>query len=292
MFGELESFMAGKSPEEVGLRIRQSPGMLITARNKMIHARACNLDYTGHMENTTYLFRTNKTELEKNLEATKELVKACGGSQNFESRSQFKLVRNVDVQHVLKFINKYSIHPKNEKFDREIILKYLKMQNKDSKCLKWNIAIKTRNDNDNTGYEIAGLSINRLQLPRSNIKAYENESFAYIQNLSTKEDIFADADNPSDKENEAKTQNLERKQVRASYENGTGLIVLYPINKNSSKGSSTTRLDMNAAEDPIGMAIYFPKVQNDNKIHDYISVEIKPPPEQVIEDEDELENPE
>lgn len=292
MFGELESFMAGKSPEEVGLRIRQSPGMLITARNKMIHARTCNLNYTGHMENTTYLFRTNKIELEKNLDATKELIQACGGPQNFEARSQFKLTRNVDIQHILKFINKYSIHPKNEKFDREIILKYLKIQNKDSKCLKWNIAIKTRNDNDNTGYEIAGLSINRLQLPRSNIKAYEKESFAYIQNLSTKEDIFADADDPVAREIEAKTQKLERKAVRRKYENGTGLIVLYPINKDSAKGDSNTRLDMNAADDLIGMAIYFPQVQNDNRIHDYVSVEIIPPPEPVIEDEDELENPE
>jgi len=288
MFCELESFMAGKSPAEVGLRIRQCPGMMITARNKMIHARVCHVSYNGIMENTTFLYRKSLTHLQKNLNATKELIISCGGPEKFEHRSQFRLVRNVDVKHVIEFINKYEIHYKNEKMDKDIMLNYLRKQNDDQKCMKWNIAIKTRNDDDNTGFEIAGLRLNRLSLPPS--KCYPDKSFAYIKNLTTREDIFADADDPVAREIESK--NSTRQEVRGRYENGVGLIVLYPINKDSLKApESKTRENMEAAENIIAMAIYFPGNPNSNGNHDYVDVEITPPVP-IIEDEDVEENPE
>jgi len=290
MFGELESFMAGKSPADVGLRIRQCPGMMITARNKMIHARVCHVSYNGLMENTTFLYRKSLTHLQKNLSATKELILSCGGPEKFTARSQFKLVRNVDVKHVINFIKNYEIHEKNEKMDKSILLSYLKKQNDDQRCMKWNIAIKTRNDDDKTGFEIAGLHLNRLSLPPG--KCYPDKSFAYIQNLTTREDIFADADDPAARELESK--NSTRQEVRGKYENGVGLIVLYPINKDSVKAAeSKTRENMEAVENIIAMAMYFPGNPNSNGNHGYVDVDISPPPEPIIENEDdpEIENP-
>jgi hypothetical protein len=285
MFNELQSFMTGKSPAEVGLRIRQCPGMQITARAKLIYARQCSIDYSGHMENSTFLFRKDKVALEKNIKAVESLITRVGGADKFTRRSQHLLARGVDKAEVIKFLEEYAFHPKNQKLDATILKKYIAGQNDQGRCITWNLAIKTRNDDDKSGFKLAGLAINRLQLPRS--KNYGEEPFAYVQNLSTREDIFADAEDPLAMEEQSKTSS--RQEVRGNYEDGVGLIVLYPIHKDSLPGpNSKTRLKMDAAADPIGIAIYFPGNPKAAGQHDYVYVTITPPTP-VIEDEDENE---
>lgn len=281
MFNELESFMNGKSPAEVGLRIRQCPGMQITARAKMFYAKQCDIDYTGFMENSTFLHRKDKGALEANRDAVEALITSAGGAHNFKARSQYFLANNVDCEAVIKFLNSYSIHPKNQKLDGGIIRKYIQGQNAKKRCLKWNIAIKTRNEDDGTGYELGGIRINRLQLPRS--FKYPTDSFAYVQNLSTREDNFADAPDPAAAELAAHQKS--RQSLRLTFENGVGLIILYPIHKNSLKGDSKTRLDMDAESDPIGMAIYFPGDPNPDGRRSYVHVEFQPPAA-ITEDDD------
>jgi hypothetical protein len=282
MFNELESFMNGKSPAEVGLRIRQCPGMQITARAKMYYARQCSIDYTGFMENSTFLHRKDKAALEANKQAVEALIKASGGPQSFSPRSQYFLARNIDCDAILTFLSSYSLHPKNQKLDTSIVQKYIKGQNNKKRCLKWNIAIKTRNDDDGSGYTLGGLRINRLQLPRS--FKYPNDSFAYVQNLSTREDHFADAPDPAKVEQAA--EHKSRQTLRLTFENGVGLVVLYPINKDSRKGESKTRLDMEAESDPIGIAIYFPGDPNPNGKGGYVDVAFDPPTAITEEDEE------
>jgi len=285
MFNELQSFMTGKSPAEVGLRIRQCPGMQITARAKLIYAKQCSIDYSGHMENSTFLFRKDKAALEKNIKAVESLIARIGGPDKFSRRSQHLLTSGVDKSEIIKFLEEYAFHPKNQKLDATILKKYIAGQNAQGRCMTWNLAIKTRNEDDQSGFTLGGLRVNRLLLPRS--KNYGEEPFAYVQNLSTREDIFADADNPVAMEEQSKSSS--RQEVRGTYENGVGLIVLYPIHKDSLPGpNSKTRAKMDAAADPVGIAIYFPGNPNATGQHDYVDVSITPPLP-VLEDEDEDE---
>jgi hypothetical protein len=259
--------------------------MQITARAKLIYARQCSIDYSGHMENSTFLFRKDKLALEKNIKAVESLITRVGGPDKFTRRSQHLLTRGVDKAEIIKFLEEYAFHPKNQKLDATILKKYIAGQNAQGRCITWNLAIKTRNDDDKSGFKLAGLSINRLQLPRS--KNYGEEPFAYVQNLSTREDIFADAEDPIAMEAQSKASS--RQEVRGSYENGVGLIVLYPVHKDSPPGpNSKTRAKMDAAADPIGIAIYFPGNPKAAGQHDYVNVTITPPTP-VIEDEDENE---
>jgi hypothetical protein len=285
MFNELQSFMTGKSPAEVGLRIRQCPGMQITARSKLIYAKTCSIDYTGHMENTTFLYRLDRGMLDKNLRAVEGLIRKAGGAANFTPGNQHFLVRGVSKNDIIEFIDAYAFHPKNQKLDAAILKKYIAGQNAQGRCMTWNVAIKTRGEDDRSGYSLGGLRVNRLQLPRSD--RYGNEPFAYVQNLSTREDIFADATDPIAMEAQSKSSS--RKEVRATYENGVGLIVIYPIHKDSAPANrSETRVKMDAVADPIGIAIYFPGNPNASGQHDYVHVDITPPVA-VTEDEDENE---
>jgi hypothetical protein len=88
---------------------------------------------------------------------------------------------------------------------------------------------------------------------------------------------------------EALSKSSSRKEVRATYENGVGLIVIYPIHKDSAPANrSETRVKMDAVADPIGIAIYFPGNPNASGQHDYVHVDITPPVA-VTEDEDENE---
>jgi hypothetical protein len=281
MFNELESFMNGKSPAEVGLRIRQCPGMQITARAKMHYAKQCAIDYTGFMENSTFLYRKNKPMLDANKDAVERLISSAGGPGCFNQRSQYFVARNIDCGLILDFLNAYSIHPKNQKLDATIVRKYIQGQNARKRCMKWNVAIKTRNDDDQSGYTLGGIRINRLQLPRS--FKYPNDSFAYVQNISTREDNFADAPDPA--AIELASQHKSRQSQRLTFENGLGLIVLYPIHQNSPRGKSDTRLDMDAESDPIGIAIYFPGDPNPDGKRSHVQVDFQPP-EAIIEDEE------
>lgn len=281
MFNELESFMNGKSPAEVGLRIRQCPGMQITARAKMHYAKQCAIDYTGFMENSTFLYRKDKRMLDANKDAVEKLISTAGGPSCFTQRSQYFVAKNIDCSLILDFLNAYSIHPKNQKLDAAIVKKYIQGQNARKRCLKWNIAIKTRNEDDQSGYMLGGIRINRLQLPRS--FKYPKDTFAYVQNISTREDNFADAPDPA--AIELASQQKSRQSQRLTFENGHGMIVLYPIHKNSPRGKSDTRLDMDAESDPIGIAIYFPGDPNPDGKRSYVQVDFQPP-EPITEEEE------
>jgi hypothetical protein len=43
---------------------------------------------------------------------------------------------------IIKFLEEYAFHPKNQKLDATILKKYIAGQNAQGRCIKWNLAIK------------------------------------------------------------------------------------------------------------------------------------------------------
>jgi Z1 domain len=258
MFEELEHFMAGKSPSEIGVRIRQCPGMQITARAKMRNAEVCDIDYTGFCIQTTFVHRTDEAALLANREAISGLVQRTGGVTQWQKTKGFWLRRDVDFADVLTLLDQYKIHERNQSANADVMRDFLKKQKRDGKCTHWNIAIKTKQEDtgDDATDSIGGLDIKRFQFSR--LRLHATEPFAYLQAIKSSEDVFADAPNPDVLASQAKTDK-DRANLRATYENGRGLIVIYPIRKDSQPDPGAKgRIALDAVEHPFGMAIFFP----------------------------------
>ena len=283
MFEELSNFMAGKSPAEVGVRIRQSPGMQITAKAKMRNAEVCDIDYTGFCIQTTFVHRTDRNTLISNRREIDEFIVRTGGRNEWIKTDHNWIRRDVDLAEITKLLERYKIHEKNQSANTEIILDFLKKQKKSGKCAKWNVAIKSKREDvacdDST--TVGMLEVNRFQFSRHRLHA--TESFAYLQAIRSSEDVFADAPNPMSLSSAAKNDK-ERANLRATYENGRGLIVIYPIRKDSKPDpNAKNRIALDAVEDPFGMAIFFPGEKSGEKPAGGVRVKITNP---VIRPED------
>jgi hypothetical protein len=290
MFQELAYFMAGKSPAEVGLRIRKSPGMQITAKSKMYHAEECDIDYEGFCVQTTFVHKDQEIPLQKNKAAVEQLITACGGSSAWSQNRGHWLKRDANVELVSKFLSDYQFHEKNQKADPEILLSYIRKRKESGGCLQWNIAIKTKSEAPQPGDEItlAGLRICKFQFSRH--RAYAGERFAYLQAIRSSTDIFADAADPKELEKRCNNE-PERIAERMKYEDGRGLIVIYPIRADSQPNDSNkkNRLPLEAKDDVFGLAIFFPGDRTGKSGEGYVKVLIEPTRSSNEEDEFETE---
>ena len=277
MFQELSYFMAGRSPAEVGLRIRKSPGMQITAKSKMYHAEDCDIDYEGFCVQTTFVHKDEEDPLVKNKKAVEQLIVDCGSQTAWDKNKGFWLKRDATVDSVIKFLSNYQFHEKNQKADPDILLSYIRKRKEFGGCVHWNIAIKTKSETPLPGDEItlSGLKINKFQFSRHN--AYAGERFAYLQAIKSSTDIFADAEDPSAFESRCKND-PERIAERTKYENGRGLIVIYPTRADSqpNEKNKKNRLPLEAKGDVFGLAIFFPGGRTDRSGQGSVRVRIEP----------------
>jgi hypothetical protein len=258
MFQELSNFMAGKSPSEIGLRIRKSPGMQITAKAKMYHAEECEIDYEGFCVQTKFVHREDKDALLANKAAVEMLIRKTGGPDSWSLSRGFWLRKDVTVKDILEFFAVYKFHEKNQKADQNLFLEYIKKQNQINNCKQWNIAIKTKTDSTQPGDELtlSGLKVNKFQFSR--LKTYEGEAFAYLKGIRSRIDIFADAANPQELERLC-SNDQELQAQRAKYEDGRGLIIVYPIRADSQpEAKKVNRLALDAKADVFGLAVFFP----------------------------------
>jgi len=277
MFQELSYFMAGRSPAEVGLRIRKSPGMQITAKSKMYHAEDCDIDYEGFCVQTTFVHKDEEAPLAKNKKAVEQLIVDCGSQNAWDKNKGFWLKRDATVDSVIKFLSNYQFHEKNQKADPDILLSYIRKRKEFGGCVHWNIAIKTKSETPQPGDEIilSGLKINKFQFSRH--KAYAGEPFAYLQAIKSSSDIFADAEDPGALESRCKND-PERIAERTKYENGRGLIVIYPTRADSqpNENNKKNRLSLEAKDDVFGLAIFFPGGRTDRSGQGSVRVRIEP----------------
>jgi hypothetical protein len=288
MFQELLHFMAGKSPAEIGLRIRTSPGMQVTAKSKMYHSEVCDIDYEGFCVQTTFVHKDDKKALETNKLAVEKLIQITGGPSGWLKNTGFYLKKDVDQNTVISFITDYLFHKKNQKIEPQIIKSYIRKQNDLGHCNFWNIAIKTKVNDllTDDGITISGLNINRLQFSRHD--AYENDNFAYLKAIKSSNDIFADADNPQEVGRKC-TNDMQRFAERGKYDNGRGLIVVYPIRSDSKPYlNSKNRLPLDAKDDVYGLAIFFPADQTNRGGQGGVRVIITP--NSTANEEEDFEN--
>lgn len=143
----------GKTPEDFGLMIRESPdtletNLLITARNKSKNSEEIirQLNYSGVVVDTSKLFNNPKKN-QKNLEWLKLLYnQLISNGYKLELLNNRHMFRDINKTFISNFIRNISIPIENKKFNQESIADFIDTTNN---YPKWDIVFATGNNDEN-----------------------------------------------------------------------------------------------------------------------------------------------
>jgi hypothetical protein len=284
-FKILEPYVLGLSPREVGPKIRQHPDYLPTAKSKMRRAIECNISYTGHLIETTYFPREESDWLKANLEAGRQLVANLGGAAAFADNGRSSFVKTgVSLESIISFLKQYKVNERNKRFSQSNVISYLETALKDKHHRNWNVVLRSNSrQRPEDGVTDIGIPLNNLNI--APVEAYPDKDIAYIKSLRSPTDVICDATLAQAAGAPKARREDELMTFRNTYAPSTGLLILYPLNKDA-QGNKQDRKDMKSAENILGCAIYF--AQGEGSPHSYLKVQQQcdiPPEEPSDEDE-------
>lgn len=224
----------GDKPKDITVRIRQHPGRLqITNPNKMKNAEPVRTNFEGYRMQT-YLFDLQDPQvLDQNLDLTKRFLRQIGEHAVPESSSdRARLFTGVDLAAIQSFVTEFKTDSMNDEL-RVSAMKWAREQLPDT---EWNVVLAGGNGPENT-LKDTGFAVKTVtRAPISGI----DHRFAHrinIKTLMTGDDYVIDLVLQGYRaEGKKKATLRELKRVRRDPEWGAGhgLLVLYPISRNSS----------------------------------------------------------
>jgi hypothetical protein len=266
------------TPEELGPRIRTHPKLAITAAAKMQHARTAEASYSGRRLQTILFNHTDASWLQDNIHAARELVRAARQGPVRSVRPGITILGPVDSQIVIEFLDRYRFHENSRDLDGELITRYIRNRRDENDELRhFKIAVMGRTSaSDYLGEVDLGLAEPTLCINRARIKAIGGSTYADIKALMSQNDRVIDL--PISAEELKGTTNGDFGRLRNLPSAGgrgdnTGLILLYPVSKDSRpvRGSATTRGDLAAAEHVVGVGMVFPVSSSRTAKVDYLT---------------------
>ena len=245
--------MDGATPASLPVRIRLHPKMQATAQVKMHFAVTGEASFSAQRPQTTYFAHKDRSAIEQNLTSAVSLLnnaKAAGAQEDVQDSRV--VIRDVAVEHVRKFVEDYRFHEDSE-VSSALLVKYIDGQRATGALERWNVAVIGRKAARAT--VPLGLAAESPLISRSKLLRSSNASRAVIGTLMSKPDRVADLV-PAAKVRPGTTDE-ELQALRDT--DGRGLLVLYPIDKDSQpKEGVKARIPLDAADHLIGVAVCFP----------------------------------
>ncbi|MFC1438018.1 Z1 domain-containing protein [Streptacidiphilus sp. N1-10] len=262
------------SPREVGVRIRTHPVLNVT--RKMGASRTAYASYGGRRVQTRYFRECDSKWLSDNAEAAQDLVEhALASGAVKEDRGDGEiLLRDVDVQLVLEFLERYHVHEDSADLDPRLVASYiLKENNRDQRSLlTWNVAIMGRPlDVAESTVELGPLRVGVIN--RSKLRGTGGVK-ADIKTLMSKEHRVADLRISAAEARAQSESALVELRERDSELRERGLLLLYPIDKASKPDAANerTRVPLEANDHVMGLALVFPGNAADKVANRYVEV--------------------
>lgn len=293
-----------KSPSQLPIRIRSHPQMAITAAAKMRSALKVSVSYSG-TKVQTILFRENdKNWLRSNISAVERLVSSLRSSGHHEDELPSKRTRgftNVPNDLVLTFLNEYSIHEDARTINAATVREYIQVQADKGSIDSWNVVFIERRNAEESDISV-GLDRPLRLLRRRKMSTGSHLGVANLKAISSRWDRFADLEYSKksisdsygfDDESRVRDSHLRDLRKRRGLDK-VGLLVIYPINKNSDDDSGNTKMNitphadaptddskservtLNAADHLIGISLMFPEARTSSDTVDYYSARIDP----------------
>ena len=247
------------TPTEVAVRIRTHPLLRVTA--KMGAAIPAYVSYAGRRLQTRYFKRQDDDWLSQNLEATRRLVGRLARVGTPRHKGNAAIFDNVDVKEVLQFFEEYQVHEDSEDLNTSLLAKYVQRQTQTSEpaLLKWSVAV-VGGDSSGSGEDIdLGGGMSFRGVARARLKDARTDR-ADIKTLMSKEDRVVDMGITQAEARAVPEKKLADLRSQDSDVGDRGLIVLYPIDKDSPPhaSNSRTREPLDAGRTVIGIGIVFP----------------------------------
>ncbi len=251
------------TPAEFGLRIRTHPKLAITSALKMKSATDSQVSYSGRRLQTILFEHRDEAWLGRNIDAAFELVVASGGSSAEQLGRGRYIYRDVSVELIDRFLSAYQFHPDSQDLVSSRIRQYILGQNDNGELARWNVGIVGRLDRAWGDIKLGSGSKNPIGLiNRAAVRAIA-KPHANIKSLMSHEDRVFDLGLAPDVVKEMKDDKLQ--SLRPS---GIGLLILYPINKDSVPQRAGNRIPLNAVDHVIGVGLVFPDaLKADTKVN-------------------------
>ncbi|TIQ33122.1 MAG: endonuclease [Mesorhizobium sp.] len=139
---------SGATPREYGLKVQSHPVLLVTSRLKMRSARSLMLSFSGQVSETITLF-TDKTVLQRNLDAAADLVRRLGKGEEDPERKrdgsvqrwQGRVWDNVPAREIISFLNSYRTHPDAYKVNSVLLAEFISKMNAINELTDWTVAL-------------------------------------------------------------------------------------------------------------------------------------------------------
>lgn len=283
------------TPRQLGIRVRAHPGRLsIVARNKMHHADLVRVSYSGNRLQTFILDETDRDVLDQNLRAARAMVEGCAARSEPIVRDNRWMFRDVDAGVILDLLDGYRFHVDQATMNRAHMSAWVRNVARDR---PWNVVVvggerrlrKIDGDVVDLGSVDLGLG---SEVPTVNRAPLSNEPVgrANIKALLSHADWFADLE-PSLVRGLDDVQRRDPRAVREKHADGRGLLVLYPVSKNSVPMRQAARLlrsrrPMRAPEHLIGLGLIFPAIDREGFADEGTYYSVHPDWEEEVGDDE------
>ncbi|MGB5931301.1 MAG: hypothetical protein WBH03_24185, partial [Cyclobacteriaceae bacterium] len=240
--------------------------------------------FSAQRPQTTYFAHQDSDITQRNKMAVAELVQKVG-SEAFHGSDAARVCSDVGVNVVLAFLSAYSFHDKSE-LRSNLLVDYVREQNRHGALGEWNVAFVGRKNPSRVAQ--VGLSpepalITRSQLGRrkGDQVVPDRSNVANIGTLMSRPDRVIDLLPP------AKVRAMKDKDMQdLRDESGRGLLLVYPIDKDSvPRPGLRNRLGLDAVDDLFGVALSFPTADPQTEPTDTIQVDLSKLTEAEIEEE-------
>jgi Z1 domain len=284
------------TPEELAPRLRTHPKLAITAAAKMQHSRTADVSYSGRRLQTILFNHRDEYWLTSNLDAGRALLQAAGAVPQREVRPGIRVLGPLDTQLVLDFVGAYQFHENSRDLNSQLIARYLIGRLEDAELTQFKVAVMGRGGkSDYLGSVDIGLAENVGCINRARMNVVGGATYADIKALMSQIDRVIDFDLTVDDLQElthgqvARLRNVPEEGGRGD---GTGLLLLYPVSKDSRPvRSAQTREELRAVEHVLGVGLVFPESRSHTARVDYVTANVAALT-QDVEAPDEADEPE
>jgi len=260
------------TPSDVGVTIRTLPSLQITRKKAMQSAISTGVNYAGQRAQTLYFPRTDHEWLLYNQKCTRELLDSLGVEP--ENKNNQLLFSNIPIDTIYDYTNKINILEDNQTCQKSLLLKFLDKARSNKVLLHWNIVIVS--NLKGKPFQISSkLTVNLVQRSRFDTMI-PGDNRIYLKILQQPNNMLLDTDrwaSTSPSTPIAKKFRIRKEFFAQQKIQEPGLLLIYPIDKDSKPRDKEKRLPLEAAEHIIGCTFVFP-TSNDKNLQESMTIKL------------------
>lgn len=280
------------TPLQVGVRIRQHPAMAVVAPQKARFAKQVSLSYAGTAQQTLIFESDDEAKMGHNIDAVRRLAERSGGAEKtVKFASSRRGFRGVTGNSVIEFLNDYEVHPESRSFVPQLMTDYIEKENEANALTSWNVVFEGSHADPADSSVDLGIGARVATVTRSRRGAVAGGARLGVLAVGGHRLLdLEDAELYAEAMRNSETASSDTGAYRFKQKNriDDGLIVIYPIDKDSAKvvgGKREESADLAAADHVIGVTIYFPGHRGFHSTVQYIGANL---PDLILEDPEEL----